>query len=204
MVASCVLGIAGVVVWRHVHDRPPFGPDELDLTGTLELVSYDRAQQALGSGVNAPVAYPGDQLVLGRVAWSPPPAPLDGGWFTIVLIDKPANLIPGSFAVASPAQASVGIGSDGTLRDVADRFPWLAAVAPRRVGSGWAAAGSVIYARAGQASPVTFVTSFAATKLPQPLELPVATGPVAIPDLLLALVYIGPDGQIYWARRLAG
>ncbi|MEU8313756.1 hypothetical protein [Micromonospora sp. NPDC048887] len=33
---------------------------------------------------------------------------------------------------------------------------------------------------------------------------PIATAPVSLPDLLLALVYMGPDGQVYWARRLQG
>ena len=28
--------------------------------------------------------------------------------------------------------------------------------------------------------------------------------PVTLPDLLLALVHMGPDGQVYWAQRLQG
>ncbi|ADL48503.1 hypothetical protein Micau_4995 [Micromonospora aurantiaca ATCC 27029] len=31
-----------------------------------------------------------------------------------------------------------------------------------------------------------------------------ATAPVQMSDLLLALVYMGPDGQVYWAQRLQG
>jgi hypothetical protein len=36
------------------------------------------------------------------------------------------------------------------------------------------------------------------------MELGVATAPVAVSDLLLALVYLGPDGQVYRAQRLEG
>jgi hypothetical protein len=36
------------------------------------------------------------------------------------------------------------------------------------------------------------------------MELGVATAPVGVSDLLLALVYLGPDGQVYRAQRLEG
>lgn len=35
-------------------------------------------------------------------------------------------------------------------------------------------------------------------------EFPIATAPVTLPDLLLALVYLGPDDQVFWAQRLQG
>lgn len=37
-----------------------------------------------------------------------------------------------------------------------------------------------------------------------PAEFQVATAPVAVSDLLLAMVYVGRDDQIFWAQRLIG
>ncbi|MEE3918298.1 hypothetical protein V2I01_05775 [Micromonospora sp. BRA006-A] len=54
-----------------------------------------------------------------------------------------------------------------------------------------------------KASPVTFVALFPYAEKPDP-ETSTATAPVQMSDLLLALVYMGSDGQAYWAQRLQG
>ncbi len=69
----------------------------------------------------------------------------------------------------------------------------------------WCSAGSPGRPRPGlsTASPVTFVALFPYVEEPDPETL-MATAPVQMSDLLLALVYMGPDGQVYWAQRLQG
>jgi hypothetical protein len=55
-----------------------------------------------------------------------------------------------------------------------------------------------------EASPLTFVANFPPNQ-DQPLpRTAITTAPVGVPDLLLAMVCIGSDDQIYWAHRLQG
>ncbi|MEE6306388.1 hypothetical protein V1634_06015 [Plantactinospora veratri] len=169
----------------------------------LELVGNETASAALGQ-VTAPHADEGDQLVLGRVTWRPPVEPQDGAVFWIVVLDKRTHLKPTVFGVASPRQADVGVGSHGYLRKAADRYPWLQGIVGREVDGGWRDAGSSISVAAPDASPVTFVGIFPDAKRLKQSEPLIATAPVAVSDLLVALVNMGPDGQLYWAQRLWG
>jgi hypothetical protein len=55
-----------------------------------------------------------------------------------------------------------------------------------------------------KASPVGFVALFpAADDATTPFPY-FATAPVSPSNLMMALVFIGPDRQIYWAHRLLG
>ncbi|MFI6128248.1 hypothetical protein [Micromonospora sp. NPDC051141] len=200
---ALVVVVAAVGGWRWWHQRPPYGPEALHLRSSLEFVSYEQAQAALGSAYQAPVASGGDQLVLGRVSWQTPSASLDGGYFALFLIDKRTDLKPSVFAVAAP-QESVGLGSAGVENRIADHYPWLRGAGPLRVGgSGWYSGGSRLAIGDADASPVTFVALFPHLETHQ-REFPMATAPVTLPDLLLALVYLGPDDQVFWAQRLQG
>ncbi|WP_245666407.1 MULTISPECIES: hypothetical protein [Micromonospora] len=197
-----VVAVATVGGWRWWHQRPPYGPEALHLSSSLKFVSYDEAQAALGPAYQAPVASDGDQLVMGRVSWQTPPAPLDGGYFALFLIDKRTDYKPPVFGVSAP-QRSVGMGSAGVENRIPDRYPWLRGAGHIRVGDGWLSAGTRLAIGDVGASPVTFVALF--PHLDRPLrDLPMASAPVTLPDLLLALVYMGPDGQVYWAQRLQG
>ena len=201
--AVLVLAVAAVGGWRWWHQHPPYGPEALHLRSSLEFVSYDQAQAALGSAYQAPVAYDGDQLVLGRVWWQKPPAPLAGGYFALFLIDKRSDLKPAVFAVSAP-QNSVGIGGAGVENRVADRYPWLRGAGDIRVSEHeWLSVGSRLGIRDAGASPLTFVARFPHLERHE-RAYPIATAPVTLPDLLLALVHMGPDGQVYWAQRLQG
>ncbi|MCZ7437698.1 hypothetical protein O7598_14925 [Micromonospora sp. WMMC241] len=200
---ALVVIVAAIGGWHLWHQRPPYGPEALHLRSSLEFVTYDEAQAALGSAYQAPVASGGDQLVLGRVSWQTPPAPLDGGYFALFLIDKRTDLKPPVFAVSAP-QESVGMGSAGVENRIPDRYPWLRGAGDVRVGEhDWRNGGSRLAIGDARASPVTFVALFPRLGR-QRQEFPIATAPVTLPDLLLALVYLGPDDQIYWAQRLQG
>lgn len=191
-------------MWRWWHNRAPFGPEALAPTASLALTTYEEAQHLLGEQVYAPYAGPGDQLVLGRVSWRQPPHGLAGGHLTILLIDKRTDLMPSVFSVASARQAAVAVGADGTLDTIADRYPWLRGAHSRYDGNGWYTPGHVVYVTEAEASPVTLVALFPPVTNQMPAPPRVATAPVAVSDLLLAMAFVGPDNQVYWAQRLTG
>ncbi|MEV4628272.1 hypothetical protein AB0J90_18555 [Micromonospora sp. NPDC049523] len=198
-----VLSLSTYAGWRWWHNRAPYGPEVLAATATLEFVSNEAASAALGQ-VNAPLADVGDQLALGRVTWQPPDEPQQGAMLWIAVLDKRTQLKPSALGIASARQDMVGIGSHGYLKKAADRYPWLQGISGRQVNGTWWDAGSSMYVAAADATPLTFVALFPAAKpLDQP-EVAIATAPVAISDLLVALISMGPDGQLYWAQRLLG
>ncbi|WP_199180362.1 hypothetical protein [Verrucosispora sp. ts21] len=202
-ISAVILAAVSVVGWRWWHNHPPYGPEALAVTSSLRFVSYDEAETALGETAHAPVTYGRDQLVLGRVSWQTPPEPLDGGYFAIFLIDKRTNHKPEVFGVAAP-QAAVGIGSAGIENRIAERYSWLRGAGDATFGDDeYRSNGNRLHVADEKASPLTFVALFPYVEEPDP-ELPRATAPVAMSDLLLALVYMGEDGQVYWAQRLQG
>ncbi|MEU7679231.1 hypothetical protein AB0C42_30970 [Micromonospora taraxaci] len=204
VIVTAAVVVAGMAAWRWTHNHPPYGPATLAITSSLSLVSYAEAQAALGESIRPPLASDErDQLVLGRVAWQPPPEPLDGGYLAVFLIDKRTNRKPGDF-VASGPQDAVSLGSAGVENRIAERYAWLRGAGDVKVGDGeWRSNGNRLAVYDETASPLTFVALFpyVADAARKPT---VATAPVGMSDLLLALVYLGPNGQVYWAQRLQG
>ncbi|MGI5525137.1 hypothetical protein ACQEUX_29950 [Micromonospora sp. CA-259024] len=201
---TATVAVAGMAAWRWTHNHPPYGPAALAVTSSLSLVSYAEAQAALGEKTRPPlVSDERDQLVLGRVTWQPPPEPLDGGYFAVFLIDKRSNRKPGDFVVSDP-QEDVSVGSAGVDNRIAERYAWLRGAGDVKVGdSEWRSNGNRLGVFDEKVSPLTFVARF--PYVDEPGRKPtVATAPVGMSDLLLALVSMGPDGQVYWAQRLQG
>ncbi|WP_327027859.1 hypothetical protein OG989_19045 [Micromonospora sp. NBC_01740] len=199
---AVILAVMAFVGWRWWHNHPPYGPEALAIKSSLQFVSPEEAQAALGEKV--PVSNGRDQLVLGRVSWQTPPKPLDGGYFAIFLIDKRTNLKPGNFSASSPRQEAVDLGSASVENKIAERYSWLQGAGDVKEGNSWWSYGSRLAVSDGEASPLTFVAPFPYVEGPLRAAAHVPTAPVAISDLLLALVYMGPDGQVYWAQRLQG
>jgi len=201
-VAILLCGTGGVVGWRWWHNRPPYGPDALSPQATLQFVDQATADAAL-EPVNAIVAGDGDQIVLGRVTWTRPPNPQEGGSFRIVLLDKRSHRMPGFIAVTSARPDRVNAGSDASLDIAEQRYPWLRGVGLREInGSFWSSANAVCVWSV-DASPVTFQTVLLHAARPgTPSEQMVPMAPAAVEDLLIALISVGPDGQVYWAQRL--
>ncbi|MBG0569304.1 hypothetical protein [Actinoplanes aureus] len=187
--------------WRWWHNRPPYGPDVLNAQATLQLVDPATADAAL-KPVNAATAGEGDQILLGRVSWSSPPNPQKGDSFRIVLLDKRSHLMPGFIAVTSARPNDVSTGLDGTLDIAQKRYPWLQGVGTRETNGSYWTSGSAIFVESVNASPVTFQTVFHQARPETPPEHRVATAPVSVEDMLVALISVGPDGQVYWAHRL--
>ncbi|MGN9774663.1 hypothetical protein ACTMS0_02595 [Micromonospora sp. H33] len=203
-VVAVILAVVAVVGWRWWHNHPPYGPETLAIKSSLTFVSHEEAQAALGENVPAPVSNGRDQLVLGQVSWQTPPKPLDGGYFAIFLIDKRTNRKAGSFSASSPRPDAISAGSAGVENKIPERYPWLKGAGDIKVGDTWWTHGSRLAVFDGDASPLTFVAPFRYLEGAQREAARGATAPVAISDLLLALVYMGSDGQVYWAQRLQG
>lgn len=191
-----VVVVAGGLTWRWWHNHVPFGPEALAITSSLSFVGYEDAQATLGKTAYAPYPFEGDQLVLGRVSWQAPPQPFKGS-FTIFLIDKRTNR---KAAHMSADQEVAGAGSAGSDNKVAERYAWLSGAGAIPVNGGWRTDG--VRLGVDERVPVlTFVAIFHSRQDGEPLP---AIGPIALSDMLLALVYMGPDDQVYWAQRLQG
>ncbi|WP_285558879.1 hypothetical protein [Actinoplanes regularis] len=199
---ALVLAGAGAVAGRRWwHDRPPYGPEVLNARATLQLVDQATSDAALGP-VNTSVAGDGDQIFLGRVAWDRPPHPQKNGSFRIVLLDKRSHLLPGFIAVTSAEPEDVSTGTDDALDKAQQRYPWLQGVGTREIDGSYWSSGSAVFVDSVDASPVTFQTVLRAADPETPPGQMVATAPAAVEDLLVALICVGPDGQMYWAQRL--
>ena len=199
--ALVLAGAAGVAGLRWWHNRAPYGPEVLNAQATLRLVDQATADAALAP-VDADKAGEGDQIVLGRVSWSPPRHPRRGDSLRIVLLDKRSHLLPGFIAATSARPQEVSTGMDSALDVAQKRNPWLRGAGTQQIGGSYWAAGSAIFVESVDASPVTFQTVFRAVRPETPPTHRVVTAPVAVEDLLVALIGVGPEGQVYWAHRL--
>ncbi|BCJ48215.1 hypothetical protein GCM10010168_25750 [Actinoplanes ianthinogenes] len=200
-VVILLAGVGGVVGVRWWQSRAPYRPEVLHARATLRIVDQATADAALAP-VGAQHAEPGEQIFLGRVTWTPPADAREGDSFRIVLLDKRSHLMPGFIAVTAADPDDVGTGSDGSLDAAAERYPWLRGIGVREINGSFWSAGSAVTVSAVDASPVTFQTVLHRAVEGTPPENEVATGPAAVEDLLVALIGVGPDGQVYWAERL--
>ncbi|MDX6240242.1 MAG: hypothetical protein QOG10_5062 [Kribbellaceae bacterium] len=196
-----LIAIGGNAGWRWWHNRPPYGPEVLAATATLSLVDQVTVNAAF-SPRDVEWAGDGDQIFLGRVAWVRPPDPQVDGSFRIVVLDKRTRLLPGFINVTSARPDDVGAGSDGSLDLAEKRYPWLQGVGAREVNGSFWTTGSAVTVSSVDASPVTFAIVLRPARPGTPPEQAVATAPAAASDLLVALINVGPDGQVYWAQRL--
>ncbi|MBV1851841.1 hypothetical protein [Catellatospora tritici] len=187
-------------VWR---DTPPYGPEVLHATAALRPIEWDEATAEI---YNAP--HPrGGQLIHGQVTWESPPVDA-GGQFEVLVIDKRSHLKPYDIVQKVPGRTHSGMTQAPwyILDEVERKYSWLRGAADLRDGdkvmTGTPSSLSVL----PQANGVTFVAQFI-PKASYPSERAHkfwATAPVEPSDLLVALVYISADDQIYWAQRLYG
>jgi hypothetical protein len=200
VVVVVLLVAGGAAGWRWWHHRAPYGPEALDATATLLLVDQATADAAMAPGT-AEHAGAGDQIFLGRVTWARPAGARAGGSFRVVVLDKRSHRTPGVISVSSPRPDEVNVGSDDSLDVAEDRYSWLRGIGGREVnGSVWSGGTSIMASPA--ATPVSFVFVLHPARPETPPELVVATAPAAVADLLVALVNVGPSGQVHWAQRL--
>lgn len=91
----------------------------------------------------------------------------------------------------------VASGSDGSLDIAQKRYPWLRGVGTREINGSFRSSGCAITVSSVDASPVTFQIVLHAARPQTPPEQMVATAPAPTQDLLVALINVGPTGQVH-------
>ncbi|WP_155372805.1 hypothetical protein [Catellatospora vulcania] len=190
-------------VWRDEQDSPPYGPEVLHATATLRPIDWEEAKALI---YNAP--HPnGGQLIHGQVTWENPPS-YGGGRFEVLVIDKRSHLKPHAIARKVPGTTHSGRTQAAwyILDEVEQKYPWLRGAANLRDGDRVMTGSPSSLSVLPHDNGVTFVALFIpATSWPSERAHKYwATAPVKPSDLLVALVYIGDDDQIYWAQKLYG
>jgi hypothetical protein len=200
-VAMLLIGAGSVFGVRWWHNRAPYAPEALGATATLRVVDQSTADAALQPATVEP-AEKSDQTLLGQVSWRRPPHQPDGGSFRIVVLDKRTRLMPGHIAVTSSRPYDLSIGSDGSLDIAEKRYSWLQGAGMREVNGSYWSVGNAITVSSIDASPITFAIVLHPARPETPPEQMVASAPATVTDLMVALINVGPDGQVYWAQRL--
>ncbi|GAA1626340.1 hypothetical protein [Catellatospora bangladeshensis] len=208
-VAVAVLAVAGVVVVRWWHERPPFTPDVINASVTVDMlgVGTDGMEGERSYDGVSYLPSPGDAFVGGHLRWTPPPGAAtdwEDGWFVLLVIDKRVDLKPPMVIGRSDSSVRVVQGSDGVLNEVAEKYPWLRGAGDVRTGEDTWLGSTTTVMTSPAGGPITFVATFPAQRRETPQPPTYATAPVNRDDLLVALVFIGPDRQVYWAQRLFG
>jgi hypothetical protein len=189
---------AGLLWWWLV--RPPYGADAMAAKATVEVVTAETERAALtrlGGGADIDQLYldaePGRQLVVGQVTWTVPGGAPDQGKLALLLIHKPTNSVVPTMFGTGPKADQVASGWDAALAAAGKEYDWLSAVGTGQAESELTAPGDAILTRPDTPGPITFVA-----------QLRPDVTQVNQDDLLVALVFVGPRGQVYWAQRLAG
>lgn len=208
-IAVVVMAVAGVAAVRWWHDRPPFDPDVINASVTVDMLGVGTSGQERERFYDG-LAYlpsPGYAFVGGHLRWTPPPnAATDwsDGWFVFLVIDKRVHLKPTMVMGRSESAVEVVQGNDGVLNRVPEKYSWLRGAGDVRTGENtWMSSTStVMTSPAG--GPITFVATFPPQEPDATRPPSFATAPVTRDDLLMALVFIGQSRQVYWAQRLFG
>ncbi len=180
--SAAALGVA----WRR--DRPPYPVSALQPSVTVRLTDekrFDADARALGiTGLRPLIGMPGTTFV-GRVDYRPPPVPAPGTLYVAVIDKRRNRMAPQLFGID-------GGGFNGFLTSLPRRYPWLSAMAAVPVNGGWTDPGMTVGLGAEEPGPIVFVGNF-----------PEAAG-LTVDDLMVVLIFTGPNQQTYWAERVLG
>jgi hypothetical protein len=148
--------------------------------------SYQADEAALGLDGIPPVLIDGhaNRLFIGRVDLTRPKNPPRNAAYEFVVIDKRTNT---AVVIADESGSS---GWDTYLEGVDQRYPWLSALKPRKVGGDYELPGAAIDVSANGAGSVPFSGSIQ------------DDATVTVQDLEVVMIFIGPDGQVYWATQV--
>ncbi|GAA1736657.1 hypothetical protein [Luedemannella helvata] len=192
------LALVGVALWWWLV-RPPYGPDAMAPRAVVEVVTAETERAALNrlGGPAAEAVFldaePGRQLLVGQVSWTVPKGASHDGRLAILVIHKPTNAVAPTLFGVGPKPEEVTSGWDGELDEVAQEYDWLSAVATGQAESTLHAPGDALLTHPDTPGPITFVAQLR----PDVTQL-------SADDFLVALVFVGPRGQLYWAERLLG
>ncbi|WP_144118421.1 hypothetical protein [Catellatospora sichuanensis] len=145
-------------------------------------------------------------MLRGEVTWKVLPGLSsdwdEDGWFEIVILDKRSELKPSYVVGTSASGLDVSPGGAGVLVRVAEKYSWLRGAGGTKVGENTWRSNGYTLATAPAAGSVKFLAHFPQIKAEE--RRSVASAPIAQSDIVIALVFIGSDRQVYWAARLYG
>jgi hypothetical protein len=178
-------GMLGFAWWR---DRSPFPASAVRATATVRVTDhkrFDRDVAAIGVTGLSLGQWEGP-IVVGRLDYRLPAGVPDNSTFHVVVIDKRTNEVTRHLYNAD------GGGWSSALSALPRRYPWLSAMADTEAHGGYANAGMAVAGSAAEPGPITFHGSFS------------DAGSLTVDDIMVVLVFSGPDDQTYWAERVLG
>ncbi|MEU8078456.1 hypothetical protein AB0B31_23800 [Catellatospora citrea] len=182
VLVTASVAAVGFGVWQ---DRPPYGPEAVHPVATIRLTDmehFDADAAALGvSGLHSMLG----QTILGRLDVATP-QPTSRGYYQLIMIDRRYNRVVRQLY----GRDGGGWGGDA-LRDAWKRYPWLSALTPTPHGN---AEISYPDGMAVGVQPDETSVGFVGT-LPRDEQ----TGLSPSAHLMVALLFTGPQGQLYWA-----
>ncbi|GIF97445.1 hypothetical protein [Catellatospora citrea] len=184
VLVTASVAAVGFGVWQ---DRPPYGPEAVHPVATVRVTDMDRFEaDAAALGVSE-LGPHGNWTVLGRLDLAVPRQPTRGRYQLIVIDRRYNRVVPQLYG-----RDGGGWGGEG-LRNAWKRYPWLSALTPTQAG---ASGTRYPEGMAVSIKPVETSTGFVG-RLPSREEAGVRPS-----DLLVALLFTGPQGQLYWAVQV--
>ncbi|GAA1404640.1 hypothetical protein ACFQZ4_28970 [Catellatospora coxensis] len=188
VLVTATVAAIGFGVWR---DRPPYGPDQVRPVATIRLTDDEHLDaDAAAIGVPSPGPMFGGEdarTFVGRLDVTVPADPTTAGSYALLVIDKRLNRV--ATQVYTERDGMWG-GGWGGFDDAWRRYPWLSALAPLQQGD------QLSYSNA-----TTAYLDPAERSLPFAGRFQDAAG-LRPSDLLVALVFYGPQRQIYWSVQV--
>ena len=168
--------------------HPPYGPSALHASATIRATNGNRFVADAGAlGVSTLTPLPdmaSASIFVGRIDFTLPAGAGHDGSLCAVIIDKRANM--GASYVETDQSGSFW---GAPLDDLSLRYPWLSMLAPIEVDGGFQEDSMAIDLGTRTHGPV-------------PFSAVVGDEGVSASDLMVVLVFIGNDDQLYWATRV--
>lgn len=171
--------------------RPPYPAAAVHPVATVRFTDLDHFTgdaAAIGAHGLDPLAGSLPHEFVGRLDMEIPPGAKDAGTYVLVVIDARANRM--SSWINGPDLPGASTGWNGGWSVMAKRYPWLSAT-------------QSIYDDGDSGNPLGYMMN-PDTGRSVAFEGLLASDSAALSpgDLSIALIFFGPDGQLYWATRV--
>ncbi|MEU8003108.1 hypothetical protein AB0B66_18275 [Catellatospora sp. NPDC049111] len=207
MVLVAVIAAAGYGGYRWWHERPPYGPEVPAFAATAEQLPSGDGQELRHHGHTVFVRKD-EMAISGSITWRPPAGRGsdwdEDGWFMIFVVDKRVDLMPPRVWGTSPSGLEVVSGGDGVQNRIAEKYPWLRGAGDIKTDENTWRDGGMTLATTPAAGEVDFIAMFPPIPVGDPARRFVAAAPVTLSDIMIAVAFVGPDRQVYWAERVYG
>lgn len=188
VLATATVAAIGIGVWQ---DRPPYGPDQVRPVATIRLTDKEHLDaDAAAVGITSPGHLFGGkdaQTFVGRLDVTVPADRTTTGHYALIVIDKRLNRVAPQVYTK---QGDGWGGGWGGFNDAWRRYPWLSALAPIQRGDQLSYPNAITAYLDPAERSLSFIGRFRD-----------AAG-MRLRDLLVALVFYGPQRQVYWAVQV--